>query len=73
MSPAADRVRLAIVDDHRMILGGLTEWIRNATKEITVVTALPTWLELLSHPEFPVDVILLDVDLKDNIPISLKI
>ena len=56
-----------------MILGGLTEWIRNATGEITVVAALPTWLELLSHPEFPVDVILLDVDLKDNIPISLKI
>ena len=67
------RTRLAIVDDHRMILGGLTEWIRNATEEITVVAALPTWLELLSHPEFPVDVILLDVDLKDNIPISLKI
>jgi DNA-binding NarL/FixJ family response regulator len=73
VSPSADRIRLAIVDDHRMILGGLTEWIRNATGEITVVAALPTWLELLSHPEFPVDVILLDVDLKDNIPISLKI
>jgi len=38
-----------------------------------MVAAVPTWPELTIHPEFPVDVVLLDVDLKDNIPISLKI
>jgi DNA-binding NarL/FixJ family response regulator len=27
----------------------------------------------MTHPEFPVDVVLLDLDLKDNIPVSLKI
>jgi two-component system uhpT operon response regulator UhpA len=39
-------ITLAIVDDHRMLLGALTEWIRNAA---------------------------FDLDLKDNLPISLKI
>ena len=68
-----DRIRLAIVDDHRMILGALTEWIRGAAQDIDMVAAVPSWPELLTHEAFPVDVVLLDLDLKDNIPISLKI
>lgn len=68
-----DRIRLALVDDHRMLLGALTEWIRNAASDIDMVVAVPSWPELTIHPEFPVDVVLLDLDLKDNIPISLKI
>jgi DNA-binding NarL/FixJ family response regulator len=68
-----DHIRLAIVDDHRMLLGALTEWIRNVASDIQLVAAVPTWSELTVHSEFPVDVVLLDVDLKDNIPISLKI
>ena len=66
-------IRLALVDDHRMLLGALTEWIRNARSDISMVAAVTTWPELLTHPEFPVDVVLLDLDLKDNLPISLKI
>jgi DNA-binding NarL/FixJ family response regulator len=66
-------IRIAIVDDHRMILGALTEWIRNAADDIEVVAAVATWPELLTSPAFPVDVVLLDVDLKDNIPISVKL
>jgi two-component system uhpT operon response regulator UhpA len=56
-----------------MLLGALTEWIRNAAPDIDMVAAVASWPELLTHPEFPVDVVLLDLDLKDNIPVSLKI
>jgi two-component system uhpT operon response regulator UhpA len=73
VTPAENRIRLAIVDDHRMLLGALTEWIRNAASDINMVAAVASWPELLTHPEFPVDVVLLDLDLKDNIPVSLKI
>lgn len=66
-------IRIAIVDDHKMLLGALTEWIRNAAGDIQMVAAVATWPELLTNPEFPVDVVLLDLDLKDNIPISLKL
>jgi DNA-binding NarL/FixJ family response regulator len=55
-----------------MLLGALTEWIRSA-QDIEMVAAVASWPELLSSPAFPVDVVLLDLDLKDNIPISLKI
>ena len=68
-----NRIRLALVDDHKMLLGALTEWIRNAASDINMVAAVFTWPDLLTHPEFPVDVVLLDLDLKDNIPVSLKI
>lgn len=66
-------IRIAIVDDHKMLLGALTEWIQTAASDITMVAAVPTWPELLTHPEFPVDVVLLDLDLKDTVPVSLKI
>ncbi|MBX3093040.1 MAG: response regulator transcription factor [Cryobacterium sp.] len=66
-------IRLAIVDDHRMLLGALTEWIRSAASDIDMVAAVTTWPDLLTHPEFPVDVVLLDLDLKDDLPVSLKI
>jgi DNA-binding NarL/FixJ family response regulator len=73
VSESTPRIRLALVDDHRMLLGALTEWIRTAASDIDMVAAVPTWPELITHPAFPVDVVLLDLDLKDNIPISLKI
>ena len=73
MGNPANKIRLALVDDHKMLLGALTEWIRGAADDINLVVAATTWPELLSHPQFPVDVVLLDLDLKDNIPVSLKI
>ncbi|MFC6354868.1 response regulator [Luethyella okanaganae] len=73
MGSSESTIRLAIVDDHRMLLGALTEWIRGAADDISMVAAVTTWPELLTHPEFPVDVVLLDLDLKDNIPVSLKL
>lgn len=66
-------IRIALVDDHKMLLGALTEWIRGAAADIVMVAAVDTWPALLTHPNFPVDVVLLDLDLKDNIPVSLKI
>ncbi|GAB3606984.1 transcriptional regulator UhpA [Conyzicola nivalis] len=72
MTDPDKRIRVAIVDDHRMLLGALTEWIRSA-QDIDMVAAVASWPELLTNPAFPVDVVLLDLDLKDNIPISLKI
>ncbi len=73
MGNPPNKIRLALVDDHKMLLGALTEWIRGAADDINLVVAATTWPELLSHPQFPVDVVLLDLDLKDNIPVSLKI
>lgn len=66
-------IRLAIVDDHRMLLGALTEWIRAAADDIQLVIAVTSFSELLTHPEFPVDVALMDVDLKDGMPLPVRL
>lgn len=73
MSDTSAAIRVAIVDDHRMLLGALTEWLRAASSDLDLALAVPSWSELLAHAAFPVDVVLLDLDLRDNIPISLKL
>ena len=40
--PTVAPIRLALVDDHRMLLGALTEWIRNAADDISMVAAVRT-------------------------------
>ena len=73
MPALAPAIRLAIVDDHRMLLTALSEWIRNAADDIELVAAVATWPDLLAHPAFPVDVVLLDLDLRDGLPVSVKL
>ena len=67
------RLRIAIVDDHQMVLSGLQAWVKAADGAVQVVIAAASWAELLEHPAFPVDVVLLDLDLGDGIPVPLKI
>ena len=64
-------IRVAVVDDHTLVLEGIAA--RLATQPgIRVVASEPTWIGLLSHPEFPVDVVVLDLHLKDQISIGSK-
>jgi DNA-binding NarL/FixJ family response regulator len=71
--PRQPGIRLAIVDDQQMVLSGLKAWLGQAGADIGVVIAAPSWAELISHPAFPVDVVLLDLDLRDGIPAPVKI
>lgn len=67
------KIRLALVDDHKLLLSGLSAWIRDAADDIELAIVATSWPELLTHPNFPVDIVLLDLDLKDQIPVPLKI
>lgn len=64
---------MAIVDDHRIVLDGLEARLSREVSEILVVATASRWSDLLSHPEFPVDVVVLDMRLEDGIPIATKI
>jgi len=66
-------LRLAIVDDHRMLLDALTHWVRTADADIVVAAAVTGWAELLAHPHFPFDVVLLDLDLRDDLDLRMKL
>jgi DNA-binding NarL/FixJ family response regulator len=70
---AVPPVRVAVVDDHPIVLAGAETWLGRPSEGLRVVCATATWADLLFHPEFPVDVVVLDLDLKDGIPVAAKI
>jgi DNA-binding NarL/FixJ family response regulator len=63
---------VAVVDDQRLVLEGITSRL-SAQSGIQVVASECTWIGLLCHPEFPVDVVVLDLNLKDQISIGNKL
>jgi DNA-binding NarL/FixJ family response regulator len=67
------QITLGIVDDHQVLLDGLTEWLRARAADVEVVIACTSWPKLLSHERFPVDVVLMDLELGDGVPAAVKI
>ena len=66
-------IRVALVDDHRLVLDGLASRLSQKASGISVVITESSWAGLLDNPEFPVDVVVLDLHLDDNIPIGTKL
>ncbi len=66
-------VRVGIVDDHRLLLDGLSTWLRSEAEDLDVAVAVPRFADLVAHPAFPVQVVLLDLDLGDGVPSEAKI
>ena len=67
------RVRIAIVDDHRLLVEGLAARLGAPRTRIEVVAALTRWDALLEHPAFPVDVVVLEHSLDDGVPFDQKL
>lgn len=66
-------VRVALVDDHQLVLDGLVARLANNTTGLDVLAATSSWPALVGHPEYPFDVVVLDLHLEDNIPIGTKV
>lgn len=66
-------IRVAIVDDHRLVVEGITAHLAARQMGIKVVISESSWSGLLSHPEFPADVTVLDLNLDDSIAIGIKV
>jgi two-component system uhpT operon response regulator UhpA len=67
------RIRVGIVDDHRLVLDGLSARLSPRSLGISVVATESNWADLLQHREFPMDVVVIDLHLNDNIPIGAKL
>lgn len=66
-------VKVAIVDDHRLVLDGLEARLGHRSSGVSVVATESSWSKLLDHPGYPFDVVVLDLHLDDNIPIGAKV
>ena len=66
-------VKVALVDDHRLVLDGLVARLAQRSSGLDVVAAESSWAGLMDNPDFPFDVVVLDLHLEDNIPIGTKL
>ncbi|WP_430645829.1 response regulator [Agromyces sp. GXS1127] len=76
MTPDPDAegtVRVAILDDHALIVDGLAAWIGEHAPDLDVAIRTTQWLDLIRHPEFPVDLVLMDLQLGDSVSIESRI
>lgn len=66
-------VRLAILDDHEVLLDSLSSWIAANASDFEVVLMAPTWLQLVHSPAFPTDLVFIDFQLKEPVSIEARV
>jgi len=66
-------IQIGLVDDHTMFLDGLKRCLAEHEPEVHVAAVATSWAQFVTHPRFPVDVVVLDLDLRDGVPPHVKI
>jgi DNA-binding NarL/FixJ family response regulator len=69
----ARRVRLAILDDHEVLLDSLSSWIQSNAPDFDVVVTASTWLQLVHSDSFPTDLVFIDFQLKEPVSIEARV
>ncbi|MGN6325855.1 response regulator transcription factor [Pseudolysinimonas sp.] len=69
----APRVRVAILDDHEVLLDSLGSWIQAHAPEFEVAVLATSWLSLVHDPGFPTDLVLLDFQLREPVSIEARV
>jgi DNA-binding NarL/FixJ family response regulator len=59
MSSHQPRHRVALLDDHVLVVDGLARWIEVNAPDFEVVAVAASWEELVQHPSFPPDVVVM--------------
>ena len=67
------RVRLAILDDHEVLLDSLGSWIAAHAPDFDLVLSASTWLQLVHSDNFPTDLVFLDFQLKEPVSIEARV
>ncbi|MDX2025441.1 response regulator transcription factor [Microcella sp.] len=70
---ASSRVRMAILDDHELLLDSLSTWISAHAPDFDLVLMAPTWFELVQSDQFPTDLVLLDFQLHEPVSIEARV
>jgi two-component system, NarL family, uhpT operon response regulator UhpA len=66
-------IALGMVDDHQVLLDGLQAWLSTRADDVDVVIVSRTWPGLITHERYPVDVVLMGLELGDGLPAAVKI
>lgn len=68
-----DRVRLALLDDHEMLLDSVGSWIAENASEFDLVVRASTWLQLVHSPAFPADIVIMDLQLAEAVSVEARV
>jgi DNA-binding NarL/FixJ family response regulator len=69
----AHRVRLAILDDHEVLLDSLSSWIGQHAHDFDLVLSAASWLQLVHSPAFPTELVFIDFQLKEAVSIEARV
>lgn len=72
-NPGPRRIRLAILDDHEVLLDSLASWITSNAPDFELVLSASTWLQLVHSPVFPTDLVFLDFQLRESVSIEARV
>jgi DNA-binding NarL/FixJ family response regulator len=70
---AVPRVRLALLDDHEVLLDSLSSWIASNAPDFDLVLSASTWLQLVHSDNFPTDLVFIDFQLKEPVSIEARV
>lgn len=72
-SRRAEPVRLAILDDHEVLLDSLSSWIRSNAPDFDVVLSARSWQQLVHSENFPTELVFIDFQLTEPISIEARV
>ena len=70
---ALPRIRLAILDDHEVLLDSLSSWISANAADFELVLSASTWLQLVHSDKFPSDLVFIDFQLREPVSIEARV
>jgi DNA-binding NarL/FixJ family response regulator len=70
---AKRRVRLAILDDHEVLLDTVSSWINANAPDFDLVLSANTWLQLVHSNNFPTELVFIDFQLKEPVSIEARV
>lgn len=66
-------VRLALLDDHAVLLDSMASWLRANAPDFDVTLTATSWLQLVHSPAFPTDLVVVDVHPREPVSIEARI
>lgn len=67
------RPRIAILDDHVLLLESLSAWIEANAPELELVLRASSWSELVHSASFPTDLVIMDLQLREVVSIEARV
>lgn len=67
------RIRLAILDDHEVLLDSVSSWVGANAPDFDVVLSAQSWLQLVHSDNFPTELVIIDFLLRETVSIEARV